>query len=95
MSPDDCCLPEKGVAGAFLGWHFAHMSMAELMSVVASLPAEQQRELAAFLLHLRIKQNPEWRADMGRRIDDHDPSHWTSLEDWKKELLDFRAAISS
>jgi hypothetical protein len=62
------------------------MSMAELMRVVADLPAEQQRELAAFLLHLRVQQDPEWRAKMARRIDDGDPSHWTSLEDWKKEL---------
>jgi hypothetical protein len=62
------------------------MSMAELMRVVAGLPTEQQKELAAFLLHLRLQQHPEWRAGMARRIDDGDPSHWTSLEDWKKEL---------
>ena len=60
--------------------------MAELMRVVASLSAEQQQELAGFLLHLRLQQQPEWRAEMARRIDDNDPSHWTSLEDWKKEL---------
>jgi hypothetical protein len=62
------------------------MSMAELMRVVAGLPAEQQKELAAFLLHLRLQRDPEWRAEMARRIDDRDPSHWTSLDDWKKEL---------
>ena len=60
------------------------MSMAELMRVVASLPAEQQNELAAFLL--RLRQDPEWRAEMARRIDDKDPAHWTSLADWKKQL---------
>ncbi|HEV2391312.1 MAG TPA: hypothetical protein VG146_03010 [Verrucomicrobiae bacterium] len=52
------------------------MSMAELMRVVAGLPAEQQNELAAFLLHLRLRQDPEWRAEMARRIDDKDPAHW-------------------
>jgi hypothetical protein len=62
------------------------MSMAELMRVVASLPPEEQKELAAFLLHLRLKQDSGWRAEMGRRIDDNDPSHWTSLDNWKQEL---------
>ena len=62
------------------------MSMAELMRVVAAMPPELQNELAAFLLHLRLRQDADWQAEMGRRIDDHDPAHWTSLEDWKKEL---------
>jgi hypothetical protein len=62
------------------------MSMAELMRAVAGLPAEQQKELAAFLLHLRLRQDPEWRAEMARRIDDRDPAHWVSLEAWKQEL---------
>jgi hypothetical protein len=60
--------------------------MAELMRAVASLPAEQQQELAAFLVHLRLQKDPEWRAEMARRIDDKDSSHWVSLEDWKKEF---------
>ena len=62
------------------------MSMAELMRAVASLPAEQQQELAAFLVHLRLQKDPEWRAEMARRIDDKDSAHWVSLDDWKKEL---------
>jgi hypothetical protein len=60
--------------------------MAEVMRVVAGLTAVEQNELAAFLLHLRLQQEPHWRADVARRIDDRDPSHWTSLEDWRKEL---------
>jgi len=62
------------------------MSMAELMRTVASLPAAQQNELAAFLLHLRLQHDPAWRAEMARRVDDQDPANWTTLEDWKKEL---------
>ncbi len=49
--------------------------MTELMRVVAGLPAEQQNELAAFLLHLRLQQDPKWRAEMSRRIDDTDRAH--------------------
>ena len=60
--------------------------MAELMRAVASLSAIQQDELAAFLLHLRLRRDPAWRIEMTRRIDDNDPTHWTTLEDWEKEL---------
>jgi len=62
------------------------MSMAELMREVAALPPGRQNELAAFLLHLRLQHDPAWKAEMARRIDDKDPAHWVSLEDWKKEL---------
>jgi len=62
------------------------MSMAELMRTVASLPAAQQNELAAFLLHLRLQHDPAWRTEMTRRVDDKDPANWLTLEDWKKEL---------
>lgn len=60
--------------------------MAELMRAVAGLPAEQQNELAAFLLHLRLQHDPAWRAEMARRIDNTDAAHWTTLEDWKKQV---------
>ena len=62
------------------------MNMAELMREVAGLPAEQRNELAAYLLHLRLAQDPAWRAEMTRRIDDQNPANWVLLEDWKKEL---------
>ena len=62
------------------------MSMAEWMRAVASLPAAQQNESAAFLLHLRLQHDPAWRTDMAQRIDDKDPAYWTTLEDWKQEF---------
>jgi hypothetical protein len=57
------------------------MSLAELMRAVANLPTDQQKELAAFLLHLRLQQDSAWRAEMTRRIDDTNPANWVSLED--------------
>lgn len=62
------------------------MSMAELMRAVAHLPAAQQDELAAFLLHLRLQHDPGWGAEMTQRIDDQNPAHWSKLDDWKQEL---------
>jgi hypothetical protein len=66
--------------------HFPLMSMAELMRVVAGLPAQQQKELAAFLLHLRLQHDTAWQTEMARRIDNEDPSKWVTLEDWKTGL---------
>lgn len=62
------------------------MNMAELMREVSSLPADQQRELAAYLLHLRLQNDAAWRSEMTRRIDDKSPSNWIDLQDWKKEF---------
>ena len=60
--------------------------MAELMREVANLPSDQQNELAAYLLHLRLQNDAAWRSEMARRIDDRTPSSWVDLQDWKKEL---------
>lgn len=67
-------------------WQRAAMSMAELMREVSNLPAEQQKELAAYLLHLRLQHDTAWRSEMTRRIDDRTPGNWVDLQDWKKEV---------
>jgi hypothetical protein len=60
--------------------------MADLMRELANLPKGQQDKLAAFLMHLRLQQDPAWRKEMTRRIDDNSPAEWVSLQSWKKEL---------
>jgi len=62
------------------------MSMAELMREVAALPQKRQNELAAFLLHVRLQQDPAWRTEMARRIDDRNPKNWVRLEALEKSL---------
>jgi hypothetical protein len=62
------------------------MSMAELMREVAGLSVKRQNELAAFLLHLRLQQDPAWRTEMTRRIDDRNPKNWVRLENLEKSL---------
>lgn len=62
------------------------MSMADLMREVAALPQKRQNELAAFLLHLRLQQDPAWRTEMTRRIDDRNPKNWVRLETLEKAL---------
>ena len=55
------------------------MSMAEVMREVASWPAARQNKLAAFLLHLRLQSDTEWRAEMTKRIDDREDKNWVPL----------------
>lgn len=62
------------------------MSMAEVMRVVADWPRIRQNKLAAFLLHLRLREDPAWRTEMTRRIDDRDPKNWVRLEDLSKSF---------
>ena len=62
------------------------MSKAELKREMAALSLEDQNELAAYLLHLRLERDPIWRTEMTRRIDDRSPGQWMPLADWKKEL---------
>ena len=62
------------------------MSMAELKRLVTGMSVEEQNELAAFLLHLRLQNDPVWRTEMTRRIDSRDPKHWVALEDLKTGL---------
>jgi hypothetical protein len=75
------------------GWacHFFHMSMAEVMREIAGWPRTRQNKLAAYLLHLRLQGDSQWRSEMTRRIDDSDSKKWVRLEDLKKSLKRRRA----
>jgi hypothetical protein len=65
-------------------YKFSGMSMAEVMREVADWPRVRQNKLAAFLLHLRLREDPVWRTEMTRRIDDRNPKNWVRLEDLDK-----------
>ena len=62
------------------------MSMSEVMRQVAAWPRTRQKRLAAFLVHLRLRDDTAWRREMTRRIDDRNPKNWVRLEDLKKSL---------
>ncbi len=62
------------------------MSMAEIMREVSRLDPEGQRELAAYLLHLRLQHDTSWRAEMTRRIDDRNPATWMAPDAVQAEL---------
>ncbi len=63
-------------------------TLEQIKEELALLPDEQQDELAAYLSYLRQKREPGRGADLARRIADHDPTHWVSVdqlrEHWKE-----------
>ena len=53
---------------------------------IASLEPKAQDEIAAFLVHLRNKRDPEYSRELERRLDDRDKKNWMRLEDLDAEL---------
>jgi len=61
------------------------MSLAELKERASALPPEQQAELVAHLVeHLR-RDDPEYRQELARFIDDRDAGNWVRWSDVKKQ----------
>ncbi|MEI6819842.1 MAG: hypothetical protein WCL19_09600 [Verrucomicrobiota bacterium] len=58
------------------------MSLAELKNESATLRAEEQRELAAFLAVIRMKQSGEWN-DATSKPEAPNHQGWVSLDDAK------------
>jgi hypothetical protein len=65
----------------------ARMSVTELKSELDRLSPEELRHITAYLLIRERMQDPEFREEMARKIDDNDPSHWITLEEAEKRLL--------
>lgn len=62
------------------------MSLAELKQHVLTLAAEEQAELVSFLAERLCRDDPEYRQDLARRIDDRNPDNWVKWSELKKRL---------
>ena len=62
------------------------MSVEELKKTVATLSPGEQNELTAFLFHLRHRGDVAYQATLKARMDDKDPSHWLTPEEFEKRL---------
>jgi hypothetical protein len=62
------------------------MSIQEIMSEIETLPVEERKRLAAFLVSLRHQELAEYRTRMARKIDDKDAENWATLEDLDQRL---------
>jgi len=62
------------------------MSVEELKKTVATLSPGEQNELTAFLFHLRHRGDVAYREILKARVNDKDPSHWLTPEEFEKRL---------
>jgi hypothetical protein len=62
------------------------MSVEEIKSGIAALTADEQREVSAFLFHLRRSADTEYQARVEARLQDRDPAHWLTPEEFERRL---------
>jgi hypothetical protein len=62
------------------------VSIQEIRSEPETLPADERRRLAAFLVALRHRDLADYRARMAQRIDDTKPGNWQTLEELDQRL---------
>ena len=64
------------------------MTVEQIKEEVSHLPEAQQDHLVAYVVHLRHLRDPATRQELKRRIDDHDPAHWISVDQLKEHWKD-------
>lgn len=62
------------------------MKIEELKKEAETLSFEQQGELAAYVVQLRNRRDPDYMAEMQRRIEDADRSHWLTPDEFERRL---------
>ncbi len=62
------------------------MSVEELKKTVETLSPGEQNELTAFLFHLRHRGDVAYQEILKARVNDKDPSHWLTPEEFEKRL---------
>jgi hypothetical protein len=62
------------------------VSVMDLKKELVTLSASEQAEVAAFLFQLRRKDEADYQATIQRRLEDKDPSHWLTPEEFEKRL---------
>ena len=62
------------------------MSIDAIKQELAGLDADGRQQIIAYLVSINQRENPEYRAKMARKIDDKDPSHWLTLEEFDQKL---------
>ena len=62
------------------------MSIAELKTEVDRLTPEERKQLTAYLVTKNRPLDPGLRRKLTQKIDDNDPAHWLTLEEFGKRL---------
>jgi hypothetical protein len=64
------------------------MTLEQIKGERAGMPEDQQDHLVAYLVHLRRLRDPLTRQELARQINDHDPSHWISIDQLSERWQD-------
>jgi hypothetical protein len=62
------------------------MSVREIKEKLAALSRRDQDEVVAFLFHLRHIDDPEYQRILAQRLEDKEPAHWLSPDQFEREL---------
>ena len=62
------------------------MSVEDLKRALTTLSPEEQREVTAFLFHLRHRADADYQSTLTRRAQDNDSSRWLTPEAFEKRL---------
>lgn len=62
------------------------MNVEELKKEAAALSPEKQRELAAFLVHLRNTRDADYDSVMQQRMEEKDRSRWLTPDEFERRL---------
>jgi hypothetical protein len=62
------------------------MSIEALKQELAGLDDESRHHIMAYLVSIEDQKDASYREEMARKIDDKDPSHWLTLEEFDKKL---------
>jgi hypothetical protein len=62
------------------------MSVEEIKLSIAALSPREQREVSAFLFHLRHVSDEGYQTRIGSRLADRDPANWVTPEEFERRL---------
>jgi hypothetical protein len=62
------------------------VNVEEIKQGIAALPLREQNEVTAFLFHLRHATDAEHQHRVAERLDDRDPTHWLTPEEFERRL---------
>jgi hypothetical protein len=74
------------LAEGFSIFYLSHMNVLEIKDKLAALSRREQDEVVAFLFHLRHADDPEYQTTLTRRLEDKEPGHRLSPEQFEREL---------
>jgi hypothetical protein len=62
------------------------MSIEAIKQELANMDDASRRQIIAFLFAMDDRRDPEYRAEITRKIDDKNPANWLTLEQFDKRL---------